>query len=151
MREDGSSTYFAERINDTEQATMGYSLCMLRAGGRALNGYYRDPYLLAIQRELDDPNAVDDKRFTGYENEPRRLPLTRSGTAIRCVLAGFELSPPMLDADIERFASVRVGICVDSDSLVKVPQVEVDGRQVDTVDRIQVGAGIVRRLLAAGL
>ena len=32
MREDGSSTYFAERTDGTEQATMGYSLCMLRAG-----------------------------------------------------------------------------------------------------------------------
>ena len=39
---------------------MGYSLCMLRAGGRALNGYYRDPYLLAILGELEDV-VVEDK------------------------------------------------------------------------------------------
>jgi hypothetical protein len=32
-----------------------------------------------------------------------------------------------------------------------VPQVEVDGRLVDTTDRIQAGADVVRRLAAAGL
>ena len=37
MRENGSNTYFAERADGTEQATMGYSLCMLRAGRIALN------------------------------------------------------------------------------------------------------------------
>jgi hypothetical protein len=151
MRESGSSTYYAERIDDAEQATMGYSLCMLSAGGRALNGYYRDPYLLTIWRHLDDTNAVEDKWFTGYESEPRRLPLTRSGTTIRCVPAGFELSPPPLDADTERFAAACAEIGADASNLVAVPQVEVHGRPIDTVDRIQVGADIVRRLVAAGL
>ena len=72
---------------------MGYSLCMLRAGGRALNGYYRDPYLLAISRELE-AGVVEDKWFTGYETEPRRLPLVKSGTSLRCVVPGFELAAP---------------------------------------------------------
>lgn len=39
----GSSTYY-----DSEQLTRGYSLCMLKVGGRALNGYYRDPYLRTL-------------------------------------------------------------------------------------------------------
>lgn len=151
MRENGSSTYFAERIDEAERVTMGYSLCMLSAGGRALNGYYRDPYLLAISRHLDDIIAVDDKWFTGYEYEPRRLPLTRSGCAIRCVTAGFELSPPPLDTDTERFAAVCAEIGADASNLVTVPQVEVDGRRIDTVNRIQIGADIVRRLVAVGL
>jgi hypothetical protein len=151
MRENGSSTYFAERVDDAPEVTMGYSLCMLRAGGRTLGGYYRDPYLLAIWRELDDTSAVEDEWFWGYESEPRRLPLTRSGAAIRCVPAGFELSPPPLDTDTERFAAVCVDIGADSSNLVTVPQVEVDGRRVDTVDRIQVGADIARQLIAAGL
>jgi hypothetical protein len=151
MRENGSSTYVAERPDDDEQVTMGYSVCMLSAGGKALNGYYRDPYLVAIWRELDDTSAVEDKWFTGYVSEPRRLPLTRSGASIRCVPTGFELSPPPLDTDIERFTVLCADIGADASNLVTVPQVEVDGRRVDTVDRIRVGADIVRRLVAAGL
>ena len=37
---------YAERGKDSDTLEMGYSLCMLRAGGSALNGHYRDPYLL---------------------------------------------------------------------------------------------------------
>ena len=69
MREKGASTYF-----DSEPTAMGYSLCMLRAGGRALNGYYRDPYLMAMSQELADGGVVEDKWFTGHAEQPRRLP-----------------------------------------------------------------------------
>jgi hypothetical protein len=151
MRENGSSTYYAERAEGTEQAVMGYSLCMLQAGGRALNGNYRDPYLLAVFRELDDPGIVEDKWFTGYETQPRRLPLTRSGAALRCVASGFELSPPPTTAHAEVFAAACADLGVDGDNIVAMPQVEVDGRPVDMVDRIQLGADILRRLAAAGL
>jgi len=152
MREDGASTYFAESTDDAGQAAMGYSLCMLKAGRSALHSYYRDPYLLAIWRELDDQSVVEDEWFSGYETQPRRLPLTQSGsgTAIRCVPAGFELTPPAATF-AELFAAACVEIGSDSDNLVNLPQVEVDGHRIDTVDRIQVGADIVRRLVAAGL
>jgi hypothetical protein len=151
MREGGSSTYFAERFDDAEEPRMGYSLCMLRAGISSLNSNYRDPYLLAIQREVDDPTAVVDKWFTGYETEPRRLPLTRSGVSIRCTSSGFELSPPATDEYAEVFASVCAGLGMEADNVVAVPQREIDGVQVDTVDRIRLGADLVRRLVAAGL
>lgn len=151
MREKGSSTYFAERTAEGEQLVMGYSLCMLRAGGSVLNGYYRDPYLLTIWRQLDDPTIVEDKWFVGYETLPRRLPLTRSGAAIRCVPAGFELTPPPSDADAERFVAVCADLGVEPGNLVEVPQTEVDGQLVDTADRIQVGVDLVQRLVAAAL
>jgi len=151
MREDGSSTYFAELADGAERAKMGYSLCMLRAGRTSVNSNYRDPYLLAIWRELDDPDVLEDTWFSGYESKPRRLPLTRSGTTIRCIPVGFELSPPPLASDVERFAAACAELGADADNLIRLPQVEVDGCQVDTVDRIQVGADIVRRLVAAGL
>ncbi len=151
MREKGSSTYFAERTKDTEPAAMGYSLCMLRAGGRALNGYYRDPYLLAVWRELGETARVQDEFFVGYESQPRRLPLVRSGAAIRCVTQGFELSPPPFAADAERFGAVCAELGADAGKVVSLAQVEVNGRPVDTVDRIQVGAEIVRRLIGADL
>lgn len=148
MREEGSSTYYAEPTDGVKKAAMGYSLCMLKAGKKMLSSYYRDPYLLAIWRELGDSGDVEDKQFTGYENQPRRLSLTRSGAAIRCVPSGFELSPP--DPPAEAFETV----CADlgaNDGIVVVPQVAVDGRWIDTVDRVQMGARIVRRLIAVGL
>lgn len=151
MREEGSSTYFAERTAGAERTTMGYSLCKLRAGGMMLNGYYRDPYLLAIWRELENPGVVEDTWFIGYEDQPRWLPLTRSGVGIRCVPSGFEFSPPQLPDDAERFAVACADLGADADNLIRLPQVEVDGCQVDTVDRIAVGTEIVRKLVAAGL
>ena len=94
MRENGSSTYYAEPEEGSEHAAMGYSLCMLRAGGRALNGYYRDPYLMAISQQLED-GVVEDKRFTGHETEPRRLPLVKTGASSPLASpTGFELSRP---------------------------------------------------------
>ena len=151
IRENGSSTYYAEPEHEGEPAAMGYSLCMLRAGGRALNGYYRDPYLLAISQELEDGDVVEDKWFTGYETEPRRLPLTRSGASIRCVFTGFELSPPPPDEYAQVFAAACAELGIGSDNVVVAPQVEIDGRQVDTIDRIQLGAELIRSLVAAGL
>ena len=151
MREGGSSTYYAERYEDSETLSMGYSLCMLRAGGSALNGKYRDPYLLTIWRELDSTKDVVDKLFTGYENEPRRLPLTRSGATIRCVSAGFELGAPPLAEFADTFTSVCTELGVGDDRVVEVPQLEVDGEPVDTIDRIQRGSDVVRLLIAAGL
>lgn len=151
MRENGSSTYYAEQEETSERAAMGYSLCMLRAGGRALNGYYRDPYLMAISRELEDGSVVEDEWFTGHEWKPRRLPLARSGASIRCVFPGFELSPPPAGEYALEFAAACKELGIGAGDLVAVPQVEVDGRNVDTIDRVQLGADIVRCLVAAGL
>ena len=151
MRENGSSTYYAEQAEGSEHTAMGYSLCMLRAGGRALNGYYRDPYLLAISRELEDGGVVEDKWFTGYETEPRRLPLTRSGASIRCVFTGFEISPPPAGIYSEEFAAASTALGVGADNLLPVSQVEIDGLKVDAVDRIQLGSNLVRHLTSAGL
>lgn len=40
MRDNGSSTYFAERFDGAEEAAMGYSLCVLRAGRTMLKNRY---------------------------------------------------------------------------------------------------------------
>jgi hypothetical protein len=146
MRENGSSTYF-----DSQHLAMSYSLCMLKAGGRALNGYYRDPYLLAITRELDQADVVEDKWFAGPAEQPRRLPLARSGAAVRCIAQGFELSPPSTHPHAQDFADACEDLGADSDYVVAVPPVSTEGRLVDMEDRIQVGANIIRRLVEAGL
>ena len=148
MRENGSSTYYAEPTDGMQEPAMGYSLCMLTAGKVRLSSYYRDPYLLAIWRELDDSSDVEDKWFTGREDQPRRLSLIRSGTAIRCVPSGFELTSP--DPPPEAFETVY-GDVGASGGIVVVPQDGVDGRLIDTIDRVQLGAELVRRLIAAGL
>jgi hypothetical protein len=150
MRENGSSTYFAERAADTDDLAMGYSLCMLVAGGIALNGKHRDPFLLAIARELED-GIVEDAWFIGYETQPRWLRLSRSGAALRCVTPGFELFPPSTESDAAAFAAVGVELGAEADNIVAVPHVQLDGRYFDTVDRIQFGAEILRRLAVAGL
>jgi hypothetical protein len=150
MRENGSSTYYAERDEGAERAVMGYSLCMLRAGGQALNGYYRDPYLLAIAREVGE-GVVEDKLFTGYEWESRRLPLERSGASLRCVAEGFELFPPVIAEQADAFAAVCKQLSVSNDRLLPVPQAEIAGRSVDTIDRIQFGAEVIGTLAASGL
>ncbi len=83
MRDNGSSTYFAERFDGAEEAAMGYSLCVLRAGRAALKSRYRDPYLLALWHELSRDERIEDPWFTGYEENPRWLHLNRSGAALR--------------------------------------------------------------------
>lgn len=150
MRGDGSNIYFSEPVGGAP-TRMGYSLCMLRAGKVSLSSYYRDPYLLAITHELEDRNVVEDKWFSGYETDARRLPLTRSGVTIRCVPEGFELNSPAGADEYDALAMVRAELGATNEGLVKLPQVEVDGLLVDTVDRVQVGADIVRSLVAAGL
>lgn len=151
MREYGSSTFYSERAADMEQLAMGYSVCMMRAGINALNSNYRDPYLLAIAHELADKSVVEDAWFSGYEHIARRLPLTKSGATIRCVPEGFELTAPEVAPFAEVFEGMRPDIGCDADNLVRLPQASVDGRHIDTVDRIQVGSGIVQHLVSAGL
>jgi hypothetical protein len=146
MRENGSSTYY-----DSEHLAMGYSLCVLKARGRQLNGYYRDPYLQAITRELEEPDVVEDKPFSGPAEQPRRLLLARSGAGVRCVAQGFELSPPSTESHAEVFTTACAELGAGADLLVAVPQESVDDRLIDTTDRIQLGADLIRRLVAAGL
>lgn len=151
MRELGSSTYYAEPDAGSGELAMGYSLCMMRAGVNGLNSNYRDPYLLAIVRELEDPSAVEDKWFTGYEDAPRRLPLTKSGASIRCVADGFELVGPELGSFAESFERACVDLGCDEGHRIRLAQVEIDGHGVDAVDRVKAGADIVKYLVNAGL
>jgi len=154
MRAHGSSTYVGERDHETGRREMGYSLCMLKPGRHQLNSRYRDPYLLAIARELDDADLVDDAWFTGWEGHPRWLRLTSAGAGLRCLETGFELSPPVTDEHAEAFASVCAGLGVASGQpgcFLFVQQMDVDGRMVDTADRIRLGASILRQFAAAGL
>lgn len=141
MREGGSGIYYSEG------GALGYSLCMLRGGTSTLNSRYRDPYLLAIWRNLGNPNDVEDPWFTGHETVPRWLRLTRSGIGIRSVSTGFELSGPAPDDFAELYDSLRRQLGASQDGIIEIKQ--MDG--IDTVDRIAIGTEIMRQFLEAGL
>ena len=151
-------TYFvkypAMREGDSGRYTgwegkLGYLLCMLR--GERVSGNYRDPYLLAIHRLSEVGEAATDPWFTGYESNPRWLNLKRSGTAVRCVEGGLALRPPLVDGELDAFARVCEDHGVTAEHVLPVPQVEIDGLQVDAGDRVQLGAALIRDLVEAGL
>jgi hypothetical protein len=141
MREGRSGIYVGS--NDT------YNVCMLDK--TQMNSWYRDPYLLAIHRESGVGDDVDDPWFTGYETEPRWMRLKKSGTGLQCVEEGFRLRPPPASTYAEIFAQVCAGHEVGGSHVLLVPQVERDGRKLDTCDRVQLGAALLRGLVKAGL
>jgi Protein of unknown function DUF262 len=141
MREGRSGIYVGS--ND------GYSVCMLDK--TQMNSWYRDPYLFAIHRESGAGDNVEDPWFTGYETEPRWMRLKKSGTELQCVMEGFVLRPPPAPAYAEVFSQVCAGHGVGGDHVLLMPQAELDGRKLDTRDRVQVGAALLRDLVKAGL
>ncbi len=154
MRQGKSGTYASDG------ASLGYSLCMLNR--QQMNSYYRDPYLYAIALEGDARDAVtgsvdggtDGPWFTGYASTARWMRLRSSGAQIRCVADGFAVKPPEDPAAEAAFAEIceRHGLeTLDGMHLLRVPQKDIGGELADTADRIQVGATLLRDLIAAGL
>lgn len=127
----------------------------------AMTSYYRDPYLSAIKLESGvADNAVQGSVghhwaggpwFTGYETEPHWMRLRASGAEIQCVDEGLLLRAPAAAPHAEAFARVCEAHGIGPDLLLKIPQVGVGGRQLDTTDRIQLGAALLRDLANAGL
>ncbi len=89
--------------------------------------------------------------FTGYETEPRWMRLKASGAEIQCVEGGLLLRAPAATPHAEAFSGVCEAHAIGPDLLLKIPQAEVGGRQLDTKDRIQLGAALLRDLASAGM
>ena len=142
MREGRSGIYYGR------DGELSYSICMLLA--TQLNSNYRDPYLLAIWRASGVGEAVVDPFFTGYEWSHRWMQLARSETSIRCVDGGFQLRRPT-GQEQEPFNNACLAAGVDADLVFAVPQNDHDGQLLDSVDRIQAGARLLRDLVEAGL
>jgi hypothetical protein len=153
MREGRSGIYAAP-------GALGLSLCMLE--GTALNGYYRDPFLLAIARECDAQRAVwgsiedraDGPWFTGYASAERWMRLRTSGVQMMCVTNGYVVQGPAESDPPEALS----GICiehgleeVDGAYVLKVPYTAVEGLHCDILDRVQLGAALLSAFVAAGL
>jgi len=129
---------------------LGYNVCMLDKS--QMNSWYRDPYLSAIQRESGTPSAVEDPWFTGYETEPRRMRLKASGIEIQCVPEGLQLHAPADPSHAEAFLRVCTAREIGPDLLLKVPKVvAAGGYQLDTQDRVRLGAELMRALVDIGL
>lgn len=134
---------------------LGYSMCMLRR--TQLNSLYRDPILLELWRSSGVGIHAQDPWFTGYETSPRWLRLVRSAVGIRSVADGFMVQTP----DDESLRSTIVEICrrhgvadADADADVvrlRIPQHDCGGKVIDAVDRVVVGAALLKDLTEAGL
>jgi hypothetical protein len=126
---------------------MSFRLCMLRK--TQMNSNYRDPFLLAIYRRsgAHKDAEVVDPWFTGYANVERWLDLGRSGVAIRCVEEGFVVRAPKDQALAPAFKRVASSHGMDSEGLVRIPQVTRTGAVYDTEDRVLLGVRLVTNLL----
>lgn len=143
MREGTSGIYV------TESGEMGYAVCALRR--TQLNSNYRDPYLLAILRRSGvDAHQVNDPWFFGYQDKPRWLTVKHAEVGMRCVEQGLvlQVAPELRDAVGESCAE-EFGLQPNDDGYVWLaPQQQIDGRPVDTVDRVDVGARLLRRVVS---
>jgi hypothetical protein len=138
---------------------MDYDMCMLDR--QTMAGYYRDPYLSAIRVQSTVPDdavtgtvwqdRVNGPWFAGYETEERWMRLTNSGTQMRCVNSGLQLRAPQNEDDAAKFWEVCIDHEVNADGLLRIPQVQVNGHSLDTVDRVQRGADLLRALVQKGL
>jgi len=138
---------------------LGYRMCMLDT--RNMKGYHRDPYLCAIRSLSGNANAAvqgtvwpddpDGPWFSGYETVEHWMRLKASGAEIQCTERGLLLKAPVGTQHADAFSRVCAEHGVETDLLLRVPQVDVNGRQLDTQDRIQLGAALLRDLISAGL
>lgn len=146
-------------IHTGTNGSLGYSVCMLDK--ETMSSYYRDPYLSAIRQQSGVADTAvqgavwqrwpSGPWFTGYETEPRWMRLVASGTEIQCVQDGLLLHAPAAAPHAEAFSLVCAAHGVGPDLLLKIPQVEVNGQRLDTKNRVQLGAALMRDLVNAGL
>ena len=139
---------------------LGYRVCMLDK--TAMSSYYRDPYLSAIRQQSGVADAAVQGAvaqhwaggpwFTGYETEERWMRLTASGIEMQCIEEGLLLrAPSMMSSHANAFSCVCADHGIGPDLLLKVPKVARGGYQLDMQDRVQLGATLLRDLVATGL
>lgn len=135
---DGSSGRFAI-------SKSGYGICMLDK--TVMRSKYRDPYLSLLSSTSGLGPADHYVWFSGYETEPRRMLLRGSSVTIESVDKGWQLADiPTDPAQLAHFDKVCIGYDIDASYLCPVPQ--KDGK--DIVDRISLGAALIKELVEAG-
>lgn len=142
MRE-GTSGIYA-----TASYELGYDLCALKRS--QLNSNYRDPYLLAIYGSLGIDSAwLEDPWYTGLARTPRWLRMHRTDIAVRSVAAGLQIAVPQeLRDEVGPILSAVAGVEEQPDGyLWAAPQLPIAGELVDSVDRVQMGAHLIKLLI----
>jgi hypothetical protein len=146
MREGNSGIYYGAHRQ------LGYELTMLLK--TVQNSLYRDAYLYAIWCEAGRPSEVEDPWFFGYSTNPRWMKLSRSGIGLHSLPGGIAVQPSASTDTDEEFQRVCVtaGAAPNGDGwLLAVPQTHQDDERIDSMDRVQLAAGFLKELLAAGL
>jgi hypothetical protein len=131
----------------------GYEACMLDK--ERLTSNYYDPYLLALVVAAEVPagrigNPGWPRCYTGFETSPRHLVLSGSRMSFRSREAGWELTPPDDPRHLLKFERLCGSLELIGDGpgrLLPIPQ----ALGIDLVDRIEVGAELMRTLLWNGL
>ena len=131
----------------------GYGVCMFNKW--QMNSYYRDPYLLAVVQSSavatdkisNNCKWKDWPWFYGNETEPRSIVLNASGIQIQCVDLGWQLS--MIPTDPAQLAALNVVCAVYKMQNYLCQVTQVNG--VDSEDRVELGARLLRELVQAGL
>lgn len=77
--------------------------------------------------------------------------LVKSGTDMQVVPDGILLRAPAAVQHAEAFSRVCEAHAIGADPCLKLLQVTIGGRQLDTKDRAQLGAALLRDLVSAGL
>lgn len=140
----------ASGIYASPDGRMGFRLCMLQTP--TMRGYFRDPYLSAIREVGNLQGAADDPKMIGWEESHLWLQLKSSGTRIRSIDAGFQLSPPPDEDDRTKFDGVCAAWGIGDDLQLSVGQEESgEGRLLDTENRVDKAAAFLNDLVAAGL
>ena len=134
-----------------------FSLCMLE--GTSMNGCSRDPFLHAVAIAADATDEVTGsveqarrRLVRRLVEAPRWMRLYGSGVQIRCVLEGFAVTAPTNGVHVPTFDQLVAAhglLQTDDGYLLQAPQISIDGELVDTTDRVQQGAALLRDLLDA--
>jgi hypothetical protein len=138
-----------------------FDLCMLDK--TVMRSHYRDPFLSAICSEAKvsmwevNGNVLSKGQngpwFTGYETDPRRMRLVKSGIEVQCVQVGFALFVPenLPLAQKQAFSRICEAFAISEDRILHVPQTAVEDTLLDTEDRVALGAKLLAQLVEAEL
>jgi hypothetical protein len=120
------------------------------------HGYKRDPFLWAIYNECRPaPGEIEDPRYLRWLDDTWTphgvawMKLVKSDTRVACVTQGFRLQAPLVAGYATPFEAICRAYNVTPDLVVPLPQwTDAEGVLYDQIDRVELGARLVRDLLA---